>query len=119
MSKSIPLSKPLRYVPYNEFISDISKEAGVSVNAVSAVLAAYITVIKRHLSQAEAVRHDNLCTWHLRRRDYSPERRAKVKIGINATFPEFCYYPYANISHKLRDFIASVKESINTIHQSL
>lgn len=114
MSKSVPLCSPLRKVGSAELLRDVSIEAGVSANSTKAVLKAFIDVVTRHLLQGEACNLEGLATFHLRRRDFSEERRAKFSMN-NASLPEFSYYPYAEMSVLLRRAIAEHKYEIAEI----
>lgn len=114
MSKSVPLSKPIRTVPYTELVQAISSESSINERTVDLVLKTFVSVVTAYFLVGCAVNIKNFFTFHLRCREYSEERRKNFKMG-NASLPEYCYYPYAEASVNLRKFIASQKTRIRSI----
>jgi len=118
MSKSVKISKPVKLVSQQEVVHDISDKLKVSEQMVRAVINSFAERISTELQNGNAVSFARICTFHLRRRDYSPERRASFHMAAKATLPEFCYYPYANMSTLLKQSIAKVKDKIDIIHKN-
>lgn len=117
MSKSVKISKPIRTIPYTELVQMIVAETSINPRTVQVVLACLVKIVTQSLLKGCAVNIKNFFTFHLRRRDYSEERRKNFNMG-NASLPEFCYYPYAEPSANLRKDIAAHKQQINDLQTS-
>ena len=115
MSKSVPILHPNTVINQHQIIEDLSLRTGISKKAILTILQELPRYILSQFLQGNAVRINGFLTFHLRRRNYSPERRANFHMG-KATLPEFCIYPHAEFSTSLRQSIADQKD---TIAQSL
>lgn len=111
MSKSIPTSHHLRTIGRPELARMIAIRLCISETTANRVLEQMTDIIAEQLIEGNAINLKNLCTFHLRRRNYSEERRRKFAMG-HASLPEFCYYPYAEMSQAIRKRIAENKYNI-------
>lgn len=116
MSRSIPLCKSTRTVNHQEIVREVAQELCLSDKTVNAVITSMIKHIILHLLKLEAVRFKNFFTFHLRRREYSPSRRAKFSMG-KATLPPVSFYPYASMSVNLRQDIHNHTPDLEAIYQ--
>jgi len=113
MSKSVKISHHNQLINHTTLVHHIAQELCVSEQTVSNVLNKYHETITEQLIQGNAVKVLKFATFHIRRRDYPEERRNKFAIGGGAgSLPEFCYYPYAEMSTVLRKEIAAHKYEI-------
>lgn len=112
MSRSIPISKHNKSLNKKDIIEKLVNRTKLSRQAVSLIISEYGELIKEELIAGNAVQFPNVCTFTLRRRDYSEERRKNFHMTEKATLPEFCYYPYALMSVPLRQDIAKEKYNI-------
>lgn len=112
MSHSLKICRYNRVVSHAEVVTEISNALKVSKPTVTAVLREYCDLIQRELIEGNAVVMPRICKFHLRRRDYDKERRAKFNLNDKAVLPEFCYYPYALMSMPFRQDIANAKYDI-------
>lgn len=112
MSRGIPVKKGLKTVAKNDVIKIISDRTKISRQAVGVVYEEIVSLVERELIAGNSVQMSGLCTFYLRRRDYSDERRKNFHLTGKATLPAFCYYPYALMSSVLRNKITENKDSI-------
>lgn len=116
MSRSIPISKHLHTLNKKDIIDELSNSTKVSRQTIKVVLDNYAKLIKDNLIAGNAIQFPLVCTFTLRRRDYSEERRKNFHMTEKATLPKFCYYPYAVMSMPFRQDIAAEKYNIaNTL----
>lgn len=113
MSKSVKISHYNKLITHSSLVNSISQELCLSPQTVAKVLETYHSRIQDQLIQGNAVQVRNFATYHLRRRDYDETRRNNFRIGGGAgSLPEFCYYPYAEMSTTLKKRISANKHQI-------
>ena len=117
MSKSVPITKPLRTITHSELVKQISERTCISETSVNIIINALSEYVREQLCLGNAIRIPQLATIYLRCRRYSEHRRATFNMN-NAHLPEFCYYPYAEMSTPLRKFIATAKYTIDELFKN-
>lgn len=115
MSHSVKPSTS-KSITQNQLVRDLCERTSISETTIRRLLQELPDYIMEQFEQGNSVRVANLCTFHLRRRDYDEHRRKSFHMSPNATLPEFCYYPFASFSVPFRQRIADKKD---TIAQSL